>query len=29
MPDTGLSRKQIADRLVQYGKGSTPVGNTH
>jgi hypothetical protein len=29
MPDTGLSRKQIADRLVQYGKGSISVGNTH
>jgi hypothetical protein len=29
MPDTGLSRKQIADRLIRCGKASTPVGNTH
>jgi hypothetical protein len=29
MPDTGLSRKQIADRVIRCGKGSTPVGNTH
>jgi hypothetical protein len=29
MPDTGLSRKQIAARLIRCGKGGTPVGNTH
>jgi hypothetical protein len=29
MPDTGLSRKQIAAGLIRCGKRGTPVGNTH